>query len=80
MTLIYIYTGLVDYLFPVTMDVTFLANETEKILNIVITEDIIDELDETFNLTVTADNEPDVEVGDPSVTTVLIEDNEGERY
>ena len=77
---IYIYTGPFDYLFPATMDVTFLANETEKILDVIILADNVEELDETFNLTVTADNEPDVEVGDPNVTTVLIEDDKGERY
>ena len=62
------------------MDVTFLANETDKILNIVITEDNIDELNEIFILTVSADNEPDVEVGNPNDTTVLIKDVDGERY
>ena len=71
-------TGLIDYVFLV-MDVTFLANETEKKLNITIVEDNIDELDEIFILTVSSDK-PDVEVGNPNVTTLLIKDSDGERY
>ena len=35
------------------------------ILDIIIAEDNIDELDETFILTVSSDKEPDVEVGNP---------------
>ena len=73
-----------DYSFHTASGV-FRKGSVREILNIIIVEDNIDELPETFTLTETINNVPDVMAGDPTittafpdVTTVLIIDNEGE--
>ena len=73
-----------DYNFN-TASVVFKKGSARQALNIIILEDNIDELNETFTLTETITNVPDIVAGDPTittafpdVTTVLIIDNEGE--
>ena len=69
-----------DYIFENTT-VTFSPGETSKPLSIPIISDMLDELDETFKLTITipeASRDNDVSEGSPIMTVVLIKDSDGE--
>ena len=66
-----------DYVFSSEV-VTFPAGETRVTLTIPVAEDLIDELDETFKLTVTS-SASGVAIGSPDVTTILIKDDDGNK-
>ena len=55
---------------------TFPAGITRVTLTIPVMDDLIDELDETFKLTVTS-SASGVAIGSPDVTTILIKDDDG---